>query len=340
VTDGPLPPRRGASRNVDDEAGAPQRGDDLLTSLRSSGNAGAVAGIAPPTPILYVPGKTAIGGGQFALLGPGPDVTIAQYVSPDDKPRKVTCRAWSPFPNGNGGVGGGTINGWGLAVKITEGGVRGSTTAWHGIPCQVPAEGTRITMEARIVNSPFNFGFKGTLVIGNSEGKTGPLFTPFITPGVFVRGTAQGLILDGDLEEPIGELITNNQLANFVAQGFSAGQPDGVSGAQAPGPVLVSDVTLTNTSASPVTIGFFDIQPSPGGLAFLAWPQALIGVVTVPAGSTSGVSRVLLGSYYQGFVCTGITAASALSGPNYIADANGANVLVTVRGTYFRSGHA
>lgn len=334
MSDELLPPRRGASRNVDDEAGAPQRGDALVTSLRSGGTAASVpGGVAVPTPILYVPGRTPIGGGEFVLNGGDPSAVVAQYTSPDDKPRKVTVVTWGPFPSGN-------FLGFfhNIAIKITQGGIRGSTFSWHGLPSQVPCEGTRITVEARIANAPYNFGMKGLPPILGSQGVNGP--SPY-SSSFPTQGRVSSIIVDGHLEEPFGENVTNNQFATTVTQNYITGpdgtlQPDGKSGAQAVGPVLVTACTVTNTSASAILLGIFDAVPNGVG-----YPQiGPSGFIALPAGSTAGLARELLGSFYSGFSIFGVTAASVLAGGPYVEDANDANVLLSVRGTYFNTGHA
>jgi hypothetical protein len=301
--------------------------EELATRLRA--DAHAIVLPPAPTSILYVPSKTPVGGVMLPMPPNGLGVVqLAQWESPDGMPRRVTVYAYSPFPSFTFG----SVN-YGVAVRLSQGGARGGVSSWHGCPCMISAVGTRITVDAMCCTLPFNFGFRSLGASGfgsRSEGSNGPTPVPPATTDLFFSATA--VILDGEIEEPPGEDITNNELATWVGQTYTNGVPDPHKGSQAEGPCVVTACTITNTSASNVLMAIFDSKFIPS--ATIPWEA--IGFVMVPAGSSVGVGRDLLGSFFQAFNCVGVTAASALAGAPYTVDANTSSCLVDVRGYYLK----
>jgi hypothetical protein len=313
VPDPNYPGRRGASRLA-----APEVTTELQATARGTIPTGPLA--PAPTPILYVPGKSPVGGATVSIPAGGAPLNVARYASPDGQARRITVVAYSPTNNGLVIPDAPFKAFLGIAIRISAGGARGGVRVWKGVPSITELAVTDCYVDAQIVTVPFNFGYQTPL-----SKSFGPV--P-VGAAANTSGLVTALIYDSPFDEPPGEEITVNQLANSNVPNVSHN-----SGANAPGPVLVSACSITNTSTNTVCYGIFDgfdTGDSPGLIE-----RAARGFLLVPPSTTAGVGRELLGSFFQGFSVVAITAASAVAGGSYtLDDANGALSLVDVRGIY------
>lgn len=200
----------------------------------------------------------------------------------------------------------------GVAVRITQGSVRGPSIVWDTAPCVVRVVGSFILVEAVLTNVPYKFG------------PSGPAVAAALTP------PATGVVVSANIIEGHGEPPNPTLLASFAKPKTSG---IGLSPIVA-GPVRITDVVLKNTHATAaVQIIFGDAFAS----AFFTNPAGVASSIIVPPASAVGIGPDALGAFWLGFCAYAVldlTNAPAYGG----LDANGTSVVMDVWGNYITSG--
>lgn len=209
-------------------------------------------------------------GGQFPLDVTGNDlVKCGEWTSGDELPRKVTVTVTGRVTSTSQNVV--------LAARVTVGAGRTQFVQWFLGPNVVPLVAHYVRVDLLLVASP------GLM---------------FLSPGAQRVDFAPGKPAAGDVTAAVGFAQIGDEWSDVPPPAvlFNGNLSNATNDAPVIGPAYITAISLTNTSASAVSVAIYDTSR---GWVFANMPPTRTQII-VPATSTIAIGSELLGAYFAG----------------------------------------